>query len=86
MEYIPPSNFLLNVLDAPPMSPTKISRTMATAIKDEEFLQVSLVKDEILYISYKIHSSEILLFIKTKVNITQAYVTLSCLGPLIYLS
>jgi hypothetical protein len=46
MEYIPPSNFLLNVLDAPPMSPTKISHAMATAIKDEESLQVSLVKDE----------------------------------------
>ena len=42
MEYIPPSNFLLNVLDAPPMSPTKISHAMATAIKDEESLQKSV--------------------------------------------
>lgn len=42
MEYIPPSNFLLDVLDAPPVSPTKLSHMWAKAVQEEESLQKSV--------------------------------------------
>lgn len=39
MEYLPPSSFLLGVLDPPPVSPSNVSQSYAKHLQDEEDLQ-----------------------------------------------